>query len=107
MLRIHISLILMPSAAPIPKACNWAVGTFCIGAFSMYQYCQYQRRAEKEGMKRAIEIIDRKQLERRQKEARMDRARELRRQKKEQEEQATYSKLQGAEEQGKPWYKPW
>lgn len=89
-------------------ACNWAVGSFCFGAFSMYQYCQYQRVAEKEGMKRAIEIIDRKGLERKQKEARMERARELRRQKKEEEEQATYARLKEEESSSsKSWYKVW
>lgn len=59
-------------------------------------------------MQRAIEIIDRKGLERKQKEARMERARELRRQKKEEEEAATYAKLRGEEQQqSKPWYKVW
>lgn len=74
----------------------------------MYQYCQYKRRAEKEGMMRAIEIIDRKGLERKQKEARMERARELRRQKKEEEENSTYAKLRDESSQStKPWYKVW
>lgn len=73
----------------------------------MYQYCQYQRLAEKEGMKRAIEIIDRKGLERKQKEARMERARELRRQRKEEEDNQAYAKLRGEDQQSKPWYKVW
>ena len=77
----------------------------------MYQYCQFQREAEKQGMKRAIEIIDRKQLERKQKEARMERARELRRQKKEEEDNKKFSELHenASEEQSpsKSWYKIW
>ncbi|KAL1303351.1 hypothetical protein AAFC00_006748 [Neodothiora populina] len=94
--------------APIMTSCNYAVSAFCISSFAMYQYCQYQRRAEKEGMKRAIEIIDRKGLERKQKEARMERARELRRQKKEEEEQAVYAKLNADKEAaGKSWWKVW
>ncbi|KAF1352348.1 hypothetical protein BDV97DRAFT_292984 [Delphinella strobiligena] len=93
--------------APVMVACNWAVGTFCFGSFAMYQYCQYQRLAEKEGMKRAIEIIDRKGLERKQKEARMERARELRRQRKEEEDNQAYAKLRGEDQQSKPWYKVW
>ena len=100
----------MFATAPVNVACNWAVGTFCFGSFAMYQYCQVQRQAEKEGMKRAIEIIDRKGLERKQKEARMERARELRRQKKEEEEQTTYAKLReegGEASASKPWYKVW
>ena len=81
----------------------------------MYQYCNFQRVAEKEGMKRAMEIIDRKQVERKQKEARMERARELRRQKKEEEQDEQFAKLasekggatgQGSES-GKAWYKVW
>jgi cytochrome c oxidase assembly protein subunit 20 len=82
-----------PHLAPIQSACNWAVGTFSIAAISMYQYCQYKRRAEKEGMTRAMEIIDRKQIERKQKEARMERARELRRQKKEAEDESKFAQL--------------
>jgi cytochrome c oxidase assembly protein subunit 20 len=59
----------------------------------MYQYCQYKRLAEKEGMTRAMEIIDRKQVERKQKEARLERARELRRQKKEEEDNQKFADL--------------
>ena len=81
--------------APVFSACNWAVGAFCFSSFAMYQYCTRQRRVEREGMKQAMEIIDRKAIERKQKEARLERARELRRQKKEQEDQETYAKLRG------------
>ncbi|THZ55791.1 hypothetical protein D6C86_08329 [Aureobasidium pullulans] len=79
--------------APIQSATNWAVGTFVIGSAGMYQYCQYKRLAEKEGMTRAMEIIDRKQIERKQKEARMERARELRRQKKEEDDSKKFAEL--------------
>jgi cytochrome c oxidase assembly protein subunit 20 len=79
--------------APVQSAANWAVGTFVIGSAGMYQYCQYKRLAEKEGMTRAMEIIDRKQVERKQKEARLDRARELRRQKKEEEDAQKFADL--------------
>ncbi|KAI5196386.1 hypothetical protein E4T42_08901 [Aureobasidium subglaciale] len=79
--------------APIQSATNWAVGTFVIGSAAMYQYCQHKRLAEKEGMTRAMEIIDRKQVERKQKEARLERARELRRQKKEQEDNQKFADL--------------
>ncbi|KAI4751014.1 hypothetical protein E4T52_16438 [Aureobasidium sp. EXF-3400] len=79
--------------APVQSAANWAVGTFVIGSAGMYQYCQYKRMAEKEGMTRAMEIIDRKQVERKQKEARLERARELRRQKKEQEDAQKFAEL--------------
>lgn len=89
------------------KASNWAAGTFCFASFAMYQYCNYQRLAEKEGMKRAMEIIDRKQIERKQKEARMERARELRRQKKEAEDTETYAKLREDKEGGGPQKSTW
>lgn len=98
------------ASAPLMVACNWAVGTFCFGAFSMYQYCNYQRQAEKEGMKRAMEIIDRKTLERRQKEARMERIREVRRQKKEEEDAETFARLKEEKEKKedtKSWWKVW
>ncbi|KAI9829580.1 MAG: hypothetical protein M1819_006085 [Sarea resinae] len=48
---------------PLPKASNWAVGSFCIASFATYEYCQIKRRLEMEGMKRAVEIIDRKKAE--------------------------------------------
>ena len=64
-------------------------------------------------MQRAMEIIDRKSIERKQKEARVERARELRRQKKEEEQDMHYTKLK--EGSGKsasnggasPWWKVW
>ncbi|KAI9756431.1 MAG: hypothetical protein M4579_003853 [Chaenotheca gracillima] len=51
-------------SAPVPKASNWAVGTFCISSFVAYEFCQFKRQREVEGMKRAVEIIDRKKIER-------------------------------------------
>ncbi|GAM83278.1 hypothetical protein ANO11243_012640 [Dothideomycetidae sp. 11243] len=66
--------------APVFSACNWA------------------RKAEREGMKQAMEIIDRKSIERKQKEQRMERARELRRQKKEQEDQEAFARLRTEKE---------
>ena len=33
----------------------------------MYEYCQRRRQIEKQGMKRAVEVIDRKQAEKRKK----------------------------------------
>ncbi|RDL32669.1 Cytochrome c oxidase protein 20, mitochondrial [Venustampulla echinocandica] len=49
--------------ARIPKAANWAVGTFIFAAFANYEFCQYRRMIEKAHMKRAVEIIDRKKAE--------------------------------------------
>lgn len=68
------------SAAPVFKACNWAVGTFCFAGVASYEYCLVKRRIEKANMKRAVEIIDLKKAE---KEAKMQKAREERRRAKE------------------------
>ena len=76
---VNGSLLILP-AAPIPKACNWAVGTFCLAGIASYEYCLVKRRIEKANMKRAVEIIDLKKAE---KEAKMQKAREERRRAKE------------------------
>ena len=49
--------------APITKSANWAVGTFVFAAFANYEFCLYRRRLERAHMKRAVEIIDRKKVE--------------------------------------------
>jgi len=49
--------------APIPKAANWAVGTFIFAGIANYEFCLYRRRLERAHMKRAVEIIDRKKAE--------------------------------------------
>ncbi|KAF8859270.1 hypothetical protein BDZ45DRAFT_704375 [Acephala macrosclerotiorum] len=69
--------------APIPKAANWAVGTFVFAAFANYEFCLYKRRMEKAYMKRAVEIIDRKKAE---KEAAAKAKRDERRKLKEEED---------------------
>jgi cytochrome c oxidase assembly protein subunit 20 len=51
------------NTAPIPKAANWAVGTFVLASFANYEFCLYRRRLERTHMKRAVEIIDRKKVE--------------------------------------------
>ncbi|TGO14697.1 hypothetical protein BTUL_0049g00060 [Botrytis tulipae] len=66
--------------APIPKAANWAVGTFVFSAFGAYEFCLYRRRLERAHMKRAVEIIDRKKAE---KEAQAEERRKERRRLKE------------------------
>ncbi|KAG9236053.1 hypothetical protein BJ875DRAFT_372948 [Amylocarpus encephaloides] len=66
--------------APIPKAANWAVGTFIFASLANYEFCQYRRMLEKSHMKRAVEIIDRKKAE---KEAEAKKKRDERRRSKE------------------------
>ncbi|KAI9833826.1 MAG: hypothetical protein M1826_006349 [Phylliscum demangeonii] len=50
--------------APIPKAANWAAGTMVIASVVSHEYCQYRRRLEIERMKYAVELMERKKLER-------------------------------------------
>jgi cytochrome c oxidase assembly protein subunit 20 len=83
------------------KASNWAVGTFCISSFIVYEICQYKRMVEKEGMKRAVEIIDRKKIEREEK---MKDAREKRRQEKIEADARIEEERQRKE---KRWWKVW
>lgn len=45
------------------SSCNWAVGSFIFGSFLMYEFCQRKRTLEMAGMKRAVEVIDRKKAE--------------------------------------------
>ena len=53
--------------ATVWSSCNWAVGSFVFGSFLMYEFCQRKRALEKQGMKRAVEVIDRKQAEKQKK----------------------------------------
>lgn len=49
--------------APVFLACNWAAGSFVCCSFLMHEYCQRKRTLEMQGMKRAVEVIERKKLE--------------------------------------------
>lgn len=63
--------------ASVPKAANWAAGTFAGASLVTYEFCQYRRSREKVGMQRAIEIIDRRKEEReKQAKERRERAQE-------------------------------
>lgn len=78
----------------------------------MYQYCHYKRQAEKEGMMRAVEILNKKDIEKKAREARKDKIREERRKAKDVEQDAQFAALQDAqsvkpEGSGKSWWKPW
>ncbi len=77
---LHIAGIILIHIASVWKTCNWAVGSFVFGSFLMYEYCQRRRQLEMQGMKRAVEVIDRKQAEKRKK---ADEARAARRKVKE------------------------
>lgn len=79
--------------ARAPKAANWAFGAFLLGSVIQWEYCQAQRRKERVAMARAVEIIDRKQAE---KKAQAAEAARLRKEAAEKAQQAQ-----------KSWYKFW
>jgi cytochrome c oxidase assembly protein subunit 20 len=51
------------SGRPVAKAANYAVYAFIPTSVAGHQYCQYQRRREREGMRMAIQIIEEKKEE--------------------------------------------
>ncbi|QIX00579.1 hypothetical protein AMS68_006096 [Peltaster fructicola] len=90
-------------------ACNWAVGSFIAGSMVQYQYCQYRRHAEKEGMLRAVEVINRKEIERKAREARRDQVKSERRKAKDEEQDSQLTALKEAEtkKEGRSSWKWW
>ncbi|KAI1186777.1 hypothetical protein F5B17DRAFT_347908 [Nemania serpens] len=80
--------------AKVPKAANWACGAFILGSVVQWEYCQAQRRKERAAMARVVEVMDRKQAE---KKAEAAEAARLRRE--EAEEKARQAQ--------KRWYKFW
>ncbi|KAI1359792.1 hypothetical protein F5Y08DRAFT_344339 [Xylaria arbuscula] len=83
------------TGAKAPKAANWAFGAFLLGSIVQFEYCQAQRRMERAAMARVVEVIDRKQAE---KKAQAAEAARLKREAEEKE------KTQQAQ---KSWYKFW
>ncbi|KAI9804135.1 MAG: hypothetical protein M1825_001537 [Sarcosagium campestre] len=73
--------------APLPRAANWAVGIFVGTSFVTYETCQYQRSRQREGMQKAVEIIDQKKAEKERKlrEARAERLEQKESERKERE----------------------
>ncbi|KAK3071435.1 hypothetical protein LTR53_008640 [Teratosphaeriaceae sp. CCFEE 6253] len=59
--------------AAVWNACSWAVASTLLASSGMYQYCYYRRHAEKEGMLRVVEIMQRKEVERKAREQRKGR----------------------------------
>lgn len=49
------------STGSINKALNMAMGSFMVVSIGTYQYCQHQRRKEKEGIRKAVKVLDEKQ----------------------------------------------
>ena len=65
-IRIFPGKVLIDIAS-VWSTCNWAVGSFVFGSVLMFEYCQRRRQLEMQGMKRAVEVIDRKQAEKKKK----------------------------------------
>ncbi|KAG9244113.1 hypothetical protein BJ878DRAFT_85659 [Calycina marina] len=72
--------------AQIPKATNWAVGTFILVSWGNYELCNYKRTVEKAQMKRVVEVMDLKKAKKMEKENELDKKREERRRKKEEDD---------------------
>lgn len=85
--------VMSSGTAKAPKAANWAFGAFLLGSIVQWEYCQAQRRKERAAMARVVEVIDRKQAE---KKAQAAEAARLKRVSEEKAQQAQ-----------KSWYKFW
>ncbi|OAA65283.1 Cox20/FAM36A [Niveomyces insectorum RCEF 264] len=87
----------------VPKAANWAVGTFALGGIVAFEVCQAARRAERAKLQRVVAVYDRKQAEQRRQQREAEAAAaeaERRRQQQQQQEEA-------AERARRRWYKFW
>ncbi|KAI4594218.1 hypothetical protein KJ359_008493 [Pestalotiopsis sp. 9143b] len=82
------------TGARISKATNWAAASFMLGSVIQFEVCRYQREEERKSMARVVEVMDRKQAEKKAKADEVARLREEARGKAKQAEQ-------------KSWYKFW
>jgi cytochrome c oxidase assembly protein subunit 20 len=89
------------------SACSWAVASTCMVSGVMYQWCLYRRQMEKEGMMKAVEILNKNQMEKKAREEARERQKEERRKLKDQELEGTYAKLRESQAGSKPWWKVW
>lgn len=90
------------------KALNWSVGSWAVGSIGMYQYCLRRRRLEKEGMTRAMEILNRKEVERQARNQRKEQLKEERRAQKDKEQDEKLAAMKkDADGSGKAWWKVW
>lgn len=96
-------MMLTTIVASVFTACTWFVTGTCVVSGIMFQYCQYQRNAERDGMMRAVEILNKKEMEKKARDAYKEKQREARRELKEKELEEKYTKLREA----KPWWKVW
>ncbi|KAI2616908.1 hypothetical protein GGS26DRAFT_596673 [Hypomontagnella submonticulosa] len=80
----------------VPKASNWAVGAFFLSSIVQFEYCRAQRLKERAAMARVVEVIDKKQAE---KKAKAEEAARLRQEAQEKARQEATTKSS--------WYKFW
>ncbi|KAK3619687.1 hypothetical protein LTR22_025896 [Elasticomyces elasticus] len=104
-------------------SCSYAVFSFCFGSVGMYQYCLYRRQAEKDGMMRVIDVMNKKDIERKAREQRKERVKQERRLNKDEELDGRIAAMGGKREGapavggdggggdggggGRPWWKVW
>ena len=60
---VKFSWIVLIRVASVLKTCHWAVGTFCFGSFFTHEFCQRKRKLELQQMKKVVEIVEQKKLE--------------------------------------------
>lgn len=84
----------------MPKSANLAVGVFVVGSLAGYEYCWFKIRQSRANMRRAVEVMQAKQLD-----ERVRKAEEARKAKQQQEEQ---ERVKAQEEAARRrWYKFW
>ena len=86
---------------PIAKSCNWAAGVFIFTSMASYEFCKQKRRLERDGMARAVEIMDRKREE---KKAKRQELIAERRKAKEESDRLAEERMKASE---KSWWKFW
>ncbi|KAK7729019.1 hypothetical protein SLS57_002251 [Botryosphaeria dothidea] len=85
----------------IAKSSNWAAGVFMFTSFASYEFCKQKRRLEREGMARAVEIMDRKREDKKNKRQEII---EARRKAKEEADRLEEEQMKASQ---KSWWKFW
>ncbi|KAF2096392.1 hypothetical protein NA57DRAFT_25674, partial [Rhizodiscina lignyota] len=95
---------LLGDLGPILRSCQYALGASGATTFLKYEHCQWQRQREKQGVKRAVEIMSTKQLE---KEKVKEEAKQRRRKEREEREKAEEEARLEQERRRKQWWRFW
>ena len=89
------------TTAPISKAANLAVGIFVAGSLGGYEYCWFRIRQSRANMRRAVEVMQQRQLDEKVKKAEEARRAEQERERVRLADEAAVQAVQ------KRWYKFW